>query len=59
MEIKTFTVNPLGVNCYVAHDITKEGVIIDCGCSTESEWKEYIEAHLDELERVDNTDIFL
>lgn len=47
MEIKTFTVNPLGVNCYVAHDITKEGGIIDCGCSTESEWKEikdYIES---------------
>lgn len=39
MYIKAFTVNPLGVNCYVAYDDTKEGVIIDCGCSTEGEWK--------------------
>ncbi|MBQ2298816.1 MAG: MBL fold metallo-hydrolase [Bacteroidaceae bacterium] len=40
MNIKTFIVNPLGVNCYLVHDDTKEGVIIDCGCSTEGEWKE-------------------
>lgn len=38
MKIKGFVVNPLGENCYVAYDGTKEGVIIDCGCSTESEW---------------------
>lgn len=40
MDIKTFVVNPLGVNCYVVSDETKEAVIIDCGCSTESEWTE-------------------
>ncbi len=38
MDIKTFEVNPLGENCYVVSDETKEAVIIDCGCSTESEW---------------------
>lgn len=45
MTIKTFEVNPLGENCYVVNDDTKEGVIIDCGCSAESEWtdiKKYI-----------------
>ena len=39
MIVKTFEVNPLGVNCYVVSDETKEGVIIDCGCSDESEWE--------------------
>lgn len=39
MYIKLFTVNPLGVNCYLAYDDTKEGVLIDCGCSSESEWR--------------------
>ncbi|MDE5550383.1 MAG: MBL fold metallo-hydrolase, partial [Bacteroidaceae bacterium] len=38
MNIKTFEVNPLGENCYVVSDDTREAVIIDCGCSTESEW---------------------
>lgn len=45
MIIKTFEVNPLAENCYVASDDTKEAVIIDCGCSAESEWadiKKYI-----------------
>lgn len=48
MEIKTFEVNPLGEHCYVASDNTQEAVIIDCGCSTESEWlniKKYIAAN--------------
>lgn len=48
MDIKTFEVNPLGENCYVVSDETKEAVIIDCGCSTESEWadiKKYIAAN--------------
>lgn len=40
MRIKTFEVNPLGENCYVASDDTGEAVIIDCGCSTESEWSD-------------------
>ncbi len=38
MTIKCFPVNPLGVNCFIAYDETKEGVIIDCGCSAASEW---------------------
>ncbi len=45
MTIKTFQVNPLGENCYVLSDDTREAVIIDCGCSAESEWsdiKKYI-----------------
>ena len=45
MNIKTFIVNPLGENCYVVSDDTHEAGIIDCGCSTESEWadiKKYI-----------------
>lgn len=40
MKIKTFEVNPLGENCYVASDETREAVIIDCGCSHESEWRD-------------------
>ncbi len=45
MRIKKFEVNPLCENCYVVSDDTKEAVIIDCGCSDESEWsdiKKYI-----------------
>ncbi len=45
MNIKIFEVNPLGENCYVVSDDTREAVIIDCGCSSESEWadiKDYI-----------------
>ena len=42
MKINTFEVNPLGVNCYVISDETKEGVIIDCGCFAESEWADII-----------------
>lgn len=47
MQIKSFKVNALEVNCYVVSDETKQGVIIDCGCSTESEWqtiRHYIES---------------
>lgn len=40
MTIKTFEVNPLGVNCYVVSDDTKEAVIIDCGCFYREEWEE-------------------
>ena len=29
--VKTFPVNPLGENCYIVSDDTKEAVIIDCG----------------------------
>lgn len=45
MKIKTFTVNPLGVNCYVVSHGT-EAAIIDCGCFDEREWspiKQYVE----------------
>ena len=31
MELKTFIVNPIQVNCYLIWDETKEGVILDCG----------------------------
>lgn len=46
MDIKTFPVNPLGVNCYVVSD-NGEAAIIDCGCFEAREWKrikEYIES---------------
>lgn len=46
MNIKTFTVNPLGVNCYVVSH-GGEAAIIDCGCFSEKEWtaiRDYIEA---------------
>lgn len=32
MKVKTFEFNPLGVNCYVLSDETKECVIIDASC---------------------------
>lgn len=38
MTIKTFEVNPLCENCYVVSDDSKDGIIIDCGCCSESEW---------------------
>lgn len=31
IHIHCFTVNPLGENCYILHDDTREGVVIDCG----------------------------
>ena len=31
MEIKTFVVNPIQVNCYLLWDESKEAVLIDCG----------------------------
>ncbi len=32
MRVKAFEFNPLGVNTYVLHDETKEGVVIDAAC---------------------------
>lgn len=32
MKVKTFEFNPLGVNCYVLSDETKECVIVDASC---------------------------
>lgn len=58
MIIKTFEVNPLGELCYVASDETQEGVIIDCGCSTESEWsdiKKYITSNNLQIKHLLNT----
>ena len=46
LTIKTFTVNPLGENCYVVSTDNLEAAIIDCGAKEKSEfWKiaEYIE----------------
>lgn len=47
MIIKTFEVNPLGVNCYVVSDETKEAAIIDCGCFHPDEWKD-IKKYIDD-----------
>jgi len=58
MDIKTFEVNPLGENCYVVSDETQEAVIIDCGCSTESEWaniKKHIAANDLQVKHLLNT----
>ena len=58
MIIKTFEVNPLAENCYVVSDDTKEAVIIDCGCSAESEWadiKKYIASNDLQVKHVLNT----
>ena len=46
LNIKTFQVNPLMVNCYVVSDDTLEACIIDPGCMVETEWtaiRNYIE----------------
>ena len=37
ITIKTFTVNPLGENCYVVSDDTLDAVIIDCGAFYDEE----------------------
>ena len=58
VTFKTFEVNPLGENCYVVSDETKEAAIIDCGCSDESEWtdiKNYIASYNLQVKRLLNT----
>lgn len=40
LRIKSFIVNPLGVNCYVVSDESKEAVLIDPGMFATSEWDE-------------------
>lgn len=37
ITIKTFTVNPIGENCYVISDESREAVIIDCGAMYDEE----------------------
>lgn len=40
LTIKNFTVNPLGVNCYIVSNENNEAAIIDCGAKDKSEfWK--------------------
>lgn len=46
-HVRRFTVNPLRENCYVLHDDTLEGVIIDCGALSpheQADIRTYIEA---------------
>lgn len=43
LNIKRFTVNPLGENCYVASDETRECVVIDCGALYEAETKAIVD----------------
>lgn len=40
MKVKRFIFNPIEVNCYVLSDETKECVVIDAGCWSESECKQ-------------------
>lgn len=40
-EIKIFEFNPFQVNSYIVFDETKECILIDAGCYTEKEKKEY------------------
>ncbi|MEE1235569.1 MAG: MBL fold metallo-hydrolase, partial [Bacteroidaceae bacterium] len=40
MNIHTFQVNDLGVNCYLLWDTASaEAALIDCGAQTQSEWE--------------------
>lgn len=58
MFIKTFIVNALEVNCYLVYDETNQGALIDCGCSTESEWnsiKAFIQQNNIEIKHLLNT----
>lgn len=46
LTIKTFTVNPLGENCYVVSSDNLDAAIIDCGAKEKTEFRrifEYIE----------------
>ena len=40
LQIKKFVFNPVGVNTYVLSNENGQCAIVDCGCWTESEWKE-------------------
>jgi len=42
LNIKTFPVNPLEVNCYVLSDETRQAAVIDPGCFAESEWADIL-----------------
>jgi glyoxylase-like metal-dependent hydrolase (beta-lactamase superfamily II) len=43
IQIKTFVFNPFQENTYVLYDDTKECVIVDSGCYTQSEQQELVE----------------
>ena len=48
MELRTFVVNPVQVNCYLLWDSTKEAVLIDCGAwfpQEREEIKQFIEGN--------------
>ncbi len=48
MELRTFVVNPIQVNCYLLWDESKEAVLIDCGAwfpKEREEIKEFITAN--------------
>lgn len=48
MNIHTFQVNDLGVNCYLLWDTTSaEAALIDCGAQTQSEW-DHIRSFIEE-----------
>lgn len=42
MRVKAFEFNPLGVNTYVLHDETQEGVVIDAACFYPDEKEELL-----------------
>ena len=39
LHVETFQVNPLGENCYVVSDETRECVIVDCGAYSTEEFR--------------------
>lgn len=62
MTIKTFTFNPFQENTYLLFDETKEAVLIDAGCITETEkltLKRFIDENGLTLKRLINTHLHL
>ena len=45
IQIKTFVFNPFQENTFVLYDETKEAVIIDAGCYSESEEHTLVSFH--------------
>jgi len=62
MTIKTFTFNPFQENTYLLYDETKEAVLVDAGCISDTEklvLKRFIEENSLILKRVINTHLHL
>jgi glyoxylase-like metal-dependent hydrolase (beta-lactamase superfamily II) len=62
MTIKTFTFNPFQENTYLLFDETKEAILIDAGCITETEkltLKRFIDENGLTLKRLINTHLHL